>query len=171
MNTAANQTAPLLPGRLLLALVGCLVFLGCKTDNYGQTEPTRLSGKVTYNGNPVTGGVIKFFLPSVGKTRVAATARIKPDGTYQAAGLPVGKFQVAIDTEAVKKVDEMREKTTVTAPPKIAKDAAPPPSGGMKPPSLGVYVEIPGRYANPRTSKLTVEIQAGEQTKDFILKD
>jgi hypothetical protein len=57
----------------------------------------QVSGKVTFEGQPVTEGVVSFFSSELG---YASDASLGPDGSYTVVtgdgGLVVGKYQVAI---------------------------------------------------------------------------
>jgi hypothetical protein len=153
------------------ALLACLAVWGCKGGPAGQTEPTGLTGKVTYNGNPVTGGVLKFYFPNMANNQPVSRTPIKEDGSYSTKGIPVGKLKVVVDTAVVKAVEEQRGRMAAQPPPKPIKDAPAPPSGGMMPRSMGIYVEIPAKYTSPKRTPLSVEIHEGDQTKDFNLND
>lgn len=83
---------------LILAAVGC-----------GGSGLTPLSGKVTLDGQPLTGasGTVMFVPAGSG---AAGTAVIKPDGTYQAMtggqpGLQPGEYEVAVFANEPMKTD------------------------------------------------------------------
>src|SRR4051812_83435 len=82
--------------RFLIFPLAFLVFaLGCGGGN--PNAPAKVSGKVDYNGKPVTLGTVKL-VPKGGGPGYAAA--IKPDASYMASDLPVGEMTVAVDTEA-----------------------------------------------------------------------
>lgn len=66
----------------MLAVAAAIV-VGCGGDT-GKPKLGRVSGKVTYKGQPVTKGIVSF-VPSGGpgaETGQAATGEIGPDGEY-----------------------------------------------------------------------------------------
>jgi hypothetical protein len=125
--------------------------LGC-----GQRTAT-LSGKVTYQGKPLTSGVV-VFVNEEGK--VSPPAAIGSDGNYVATQVPLGQVKISIDN--------------------------PPPaglfqsSGGNKPaetdPELmearekaATYVAIPPRYKDPQQAGRLIEVSAGSSSYDIDL--
>ena len=151
--------------RLLLTLpLLLLLVLGCQKSK----TPAKLSGKVTYNGNPVTGGEMVFYFGEGGAPEVT----IRSDGTYSATDLPVGEATVTIDTESINPKGKMapaqyggvkgagKEKMKMSPMPEAASQSA-----------KGEYVKIPLKYKDKKKSGLTVTLTSGEQTHDFELKD
>ncbi len=143
---------------LLLPLAVAVALVGCSANKAPSAKAT---GKVTYKGQPVTGGSMQFFPKEGG----SYSAVLKSDGTYQATQLPTGEMTVTVETESANKNREMPSyggKKTMSSPP--------PP--GVK---LGggdnVYVKIPHKYADPKTSDLKVTIKSGNNPHDFELKD
>ena len=113
-----------------------------------------VSGRVTYQGNPLPAGRITFFCEGGSKPVIA---RPIADGAYTVPGLPVGKARVTIATFQVKQ----------EAPSGPMKSPVPT---DVAAPVLGPYVAIPDRYRMPDTSALTVTIDGGRQTQDWELK-
>ncbi len=129
---------------LLVAAVGC-----------GKPKGS-LSGKVTYNGQPVPGGRV-LFQPAQG-AQLAAT--ISDTGTYSISGVPTGEYKVAVDNTGLKERDKLM--------------AGP---GGVKPPNLpempkvqGTYVPLPPNASNPDQSGLKVTVKGGSQPFDIDVK-
>jgi len=145
---------------LVLPLLLVLVF-GCGTK-VNPNAPATVSGKVTYKGAPVTAGTVDFH-PAGSKGTISGP--IKSDGMYTARDLPTGEMVVTVNTEMAnpnRKTPSYgggKGKSPIAAPP------GPPPTGG------GEYVKIPAKYANPKTSGLTVTLNAGQNTKDIDLAD
>jgi hypothetical protein len=106
-----------------------------------------VSGTVTLDGKPVTGGAISF-IPQNGNT---VTAAINPDGSYVAEGVSVGEALVAVHPPAQDDDARNRPKKFGTTPP-------PPP-----PP-------WPARYTDGTTSGLKHTVQAGPNTYNPDLK-
>ena len=110
----------------------------------------RVSGKITYKGQPVPTGTITFLPTSTGPP---ASAGIRPDGTYTletvdiGTGAVVGKHTVMI--------------TALQDSPAVGAEERTP-----LPPPI-----IPVKYGNTSTSGLTADVQEGDNTIDFDLKD
>jgi hypothetical protein len=160
---------------LLLALLVVVLTLGCQ----GRRTVGRLSGTVTYQGKPVKGGTIAFFVKDNG----VYPTFINPDGTYAVVDLPTGEATVTVETESLNPKRKAAPPPRGAAQPQMAKTGVrdsnkggmasplPPDVAGSSAPS-GEYVKIPARYANQDTSQLTVTIVGGsQQTQDFDLKE
>jgi hypothetical protein len=162
---------------LLVPLAAALVALaGCKKEN--PNAPARLSGKVTHNGNLVTGGTITFHPKEGAPFQVGIGA----DGTYRAVDVPIGEAAVSIETESINpnaKKQEYRGSGMAGMYGKAGGGAAGAPKGKVNSKSpapegasmAGEYVKIPAKYADPAKSGLSVKLERGEQKKDFELTD
>jgi len=122
----------------LMALGGC-----ASKGEYGGVQ-----GLVTFNGQPISEGMVVFFSP---ETCVYQAARIQPDGSFTAKmsdgpGLLVGEYQVAV------------------MPPVIEG----PGSKAFSPIAPRDYREIPPKYRNPKTSGLTLSVTPG-QNRLFVI--
>ena len=84
---------------LILAVSGC--------DNTPTLRPdwAIVTGKVTYQGQPVPAGSIMWCVE--GQTDVLRGGNIQPDGTFQFDS-PIGAAKVAVHTADVKKVNPDR---------------------------------------------------------------
>jgi hypothetical protein len=148
---------------LLLPLT--LVALGCGGGS-GSFPTAEVNGKVTYNGKPVTGGSMAFFLASDASKGKAVA--INDDGTYSATGVPVGEIKVTVETDSMK--------PSPAPPPQVAKvlpKDLPEGSPYAKPkePKLPAnYVPIPAKYNNPNETPLKYTINKGTQTIPIELK-
>lgn len=127
---------PILAVVLLLSIS---VIFGCGPKRAERPDRSRVTGKITYSGQPVQGGIITFL--STSGSGDSAGGMIKADGTYSVADVPMGENQVTIDTEALR-------------------------------PELGSrYVKLPEKYLTAEESGLTLNVEAGENSKDFVLED
>jgi hypothetical protein len=95
-----------LPTRILLAALFCGACWGCGVAGGGaSTTLIPVKGKVTYKGNPVTKGRIKFEPDGYGKS---AYAPLQPDGTYvlttekQGDGVIAGHHRVTLTGTGIK---------------------------------------------------------------------
>jgi hypothetical protein len=137
---SGHRAAPFL---LLLAAAGC-----------GNTGT--VSGRVTYKGEPVPGGVITFY----GANGRTDSGRIEADGRYAVYQAPLGEVKVTV----------VRPK--VGPPPRVFKGREPPrhpdAAGSAPAPSDKVMI-LPDRFKDPSTSGLTVTVKGGSQTTDIDL--
>ncbi len=151
---------------------GCVVLLsgiliGCSGSN--AAVPAKVSGKITYKGNPVMGGKLSFVtVDGTGYDGI-----ISPDGTYSCNDLPAGELIVCVNTEGLKpsaaveaamNTDMGRKRMAVAQKP-------PPDKAGSAPDNKSLYVKIPAKYANPKTSPLQVTLSRGRNVKDLELTD
>jgi hemoglobin len=114
-------------------------------DKPKPEEKASLKGKVTYKGQPLPGGVLTLVDEAGEKT---VTIPIAEDGSFNAAGLAPGRYNVAVDTELLKPDPDK------PADPKAAK-----------------YVKIPAKYRDPKLAVIKFELQKGEQTIPVDLTD
>jgi hypothetical protein len=142
-----------------------LLLSGCS----GTSKNSTVSGKVTYKGQPVTGGTLTLH-PTDGKGGSFPPIPIKPDGTFMTTDVPAGSWQVAIETESIK---GMPTGGYNAKPPQGQK---PPDGAAPKMPEIDTsgqpkYVQIPKKYSDPKTSNLTWDIVKGKNDKTFELTD
>jgi len=143
-----------LAGILILLVSFALVCLsGCKkpveaTPKVHTPPPPpagvkgSISGRVTYHGVGLASGVVQVF-PESGDP---AVGMIQMGGTYTVWDPPHGKVKVTVST----------------TPPTYVSKAPPASSAGNK---------LPGRYAEPDTSGLTLTVSGGNQKFDITLTD
>jgi len=163
------------------------LIVGCGSK---KTASAEVSGKVTYKGAPVTGGLLAFHGDAGGYS-----AAITPDGTYHVVDLPPGEVVVTVDTESINPNVKQEtytgqssggapggmggmygKKPATSAPPpssKLAKQEKSPAgeSAGAGGGESGQYVKIPRLYADRTKSPLKVTIQPGNQEHNFEVKD
>lgn len=123
---------------LLLAACG-----GC----YSGEELGRVTGRVTFQGQPVTKGIVVFVHQE--RKGIGMTAPLREDGTFEVEmangfGLPLGKYAVAI------------------SPP--YQDH---PIGAItEAPKADEHANIPQRYREPTTSPVVLEVKSGANVCD-----
>jgi hypothetical protein len=154
-------------GRIFLALPLLLaVASGCNTSN----TPSIVSGKVSYNGTPVTAGTITFHTEAGG----IFSRQLMASG-YSFTDLPEGSMVVTIETESAnpkpKKpqamaggradpTDEYRKRMEAMGKvPQVATNTG------------GDYVPIPEKYSTKAKSPLRVTLSKGSNPIDFDLTD
>jgi hypothetical protein len=164
-----------------VALFAAFLLLGCKQTN--PNAPARVSGKVTYNGSPVTGGSVTFHFKEGGPI----TMGISEDGSYSGTDIPAGDAVVTVETESI---NPDKKHTTYgavggvgsgpaamygkrspvrKAPEGKGEKESPAPEGATT--ANLVYVKIPKKYSDPATSGLTVTLKPGNQTHNIALTD
>ena len=132
-----------------------------------------VSGSVTYKGNPVTGGNMLFHGKDKDGKDKAFPASLGSDGNYSCQGIPSGDYTVTVDTKWLENfggdAESMMQKmsgTDVKMPQNEAFTKMKEAKGnGLK------YVPIPPKYADKKTSTLTVKVEDGGNTKDLPLTD
>ncbi len=133
---------------LLVAAVGC-----------GGKPKGSLSGKVTWQGQPVPGGRL-LFQPATGPQ---LSTDITEAGTYSLSGVPVGEYMVGVDNSALKLRD-------APLPANAPKDAPRPSEAPGMPKLTGTYVPLPEAYRSPDKSGEKVTVKPGAQTVDVNFK-
>jgi hypothetical protein len=127
-----------------------------------QQETGWLQGKITYKGLPLPSGLITFHS---GGERFEEM--IRPDGSYDAIGLPPAQYKVSVMTMEIKGFP-------AKGPPQIkGPGKGGPPKKGGPPPQYTPpkYVPIPRKYADPNTSDLEVEVKIEKKNFNIDLKD
>lgn len=134
-----------------------------------------MSGKVTFDGQPIEEGNIRLLPTGEGNSQGGAAAIV--NGSYEipsSTGLGPGKYTVAItatrpatpaeisamesaDDESGKKIEE-----------EVDEDEQAGAVGGTPQPSTPKVQYIPKQFN--QTSTLTVEVKTGENSQDFDLK-
>ncbi len=153
-------------------IVGFLLgsFLGCSSKKSSDSSSGMITGKITYKGSPVTGGMMYLEPKAAGEGRVPVS--IDGTGTYKGSVSVGGSFIVTIETESIKGLsgDGMAtpKKGDLTKMPKMDVSKMSQGNPGFIPPK---YVKIPAKYASPKTSGLVLEVKAGNQPQNFDLKD
>ena len=92
--------------RIVLVALGCFACWGCGTAGGGAPAALiPVKGKVTYKGQPVTQGRIRFEPDGYGRP---ATGQIKPDGTFELTtqkpgdGVVAGHHRVTVADTGIK---------------------------------------------------------------------
>jgi len=144
-------------------VISTLTLAGCAKNPHA---PASISGSVSFNGQPIKAGSMKFHTAQ----GVAYDAQLTGDGTYSATDIPEGELVVTVETESIsphKKGPKgaeaaMRAKAGITQPPPAGMAAPVDPSA--------FYIKLPEKYNNPKTSPLTVTVKSGRQVHDVKLE-
>ena len=117
----------------------------------------KISGKVTYKGEPLHMGLVVFTAAN----GWSGTAPINEDGSYSIANVPVGTVTVAVDSFG--ETGNLPARGKVMRRPRD-EHAPPPPDAGP------AGVKIPAKFKKADTSGLTIEVTGGRQTHDIKLE-
>jgi hypothetical protein len=116
-----------------------LVAAGCSQNDAGVG---RVTGTVTFRGEPLTSGDVTFVCPN-GETRGGS---LTPKGAYTVDNIPAGPVKIAI----------------------YARGRV--PKGFMtKNAEKNAYVAIPSKYADPEKSGLIYQVKPGDQEFAIVL--
>jgi hypothetical protein len=161
-----RQISPSARGLVLSAGVLFLLTLAAGCSGSKGT----ITGKVTYQGQALTGGIV-LFVSTAGNGTGRST--IGSDGSYTIENMPAGMAKIAIDTRSAQ-----RPAAGSKGPPGNMM----PPEGAKVPDAAkksGVYgsrgrsgnaVAIPENYADPEKSGLEYMVTGGAQTHNIDLK-
>ena len=127
-----------------VTLLVALLAIGCGPIN--KVPRYKVSGKVTYQGQPVERGEITFEDPTAGQVN---SSSLGSGGSY-ALEVPAGDYRVSIAPPLVE------TKGTADSPP----DQVPDPS----------VKNIPKRYWTQEKSGLSAQVAKDKQSFDFDLK-
>ena len=146
-------------GKVSLALVaGVLSFVaGCGSGVRPIDGSVPVSGTVTFNGQPLEQGMVRFAPESGGKAQ-PATGQIKNGNftmltTASSPGVVVGKYKVSIISNKP------------FAPPALKPGTPPDPKAKFEPESL-----IPKKYNDIKTSGLEADVKAAVTSLTFALQ-
>jgi hypothetical protein len=138
-------------GRVLpLLLLALPLATGCG----GQTKGT-VSGKVTYQGKPLSSGFVTFVLEKGSPLH----SDIQSDGSYRMDNVPVGTVKIGI-----------QPKSASNQPSPSAMPRDPREFAKIKKESTERGMPIPPKYTDPNRSELTYVVTKGQQQHDIALK-
>ncbi len=141
-----NRNCPQPSSRQVMLLFAAMLAVTPLAGCGDGIERVQMSGKVTYAGQPVEDGQIRF-IPAPG-TEAPLTVEPIINGRYEtgtSGGVPVGSYQVAI---------------------RAYHPDDPAPTGPDMPQRRQL---LPKKYNNQTELKITLEPGQGKQEKDFIL--
>jgi hypothetical protein len=136
----------------LLAAFGSLFAAGCGADT------TTLSGTVTFNGRPVTGGSVSLYCAD----KQIVRGIIDADGRYSIPNVPFGTAVITVQSHTfvpagMQLQQKLPESVNSPAPPALAGETA------------KKATPIPPRYSHPEESGLTVDVRSHPATHDIQL--
>lgn len=135
---------------LLLGLLLLPLAIGCG----GQAKGT-VSGKVTYQGRPLSSGIVSF-VPESGAPHYAD---IQSDGSYRMVNAPVGPVKIGVQS-----------KPKQSASPSARMPRNPQDYGKLEADMNQKESILPDQYTDPNKSGLTYTVKKGKQPFDIELK-
>jgi hypothetical protein len=145
------------PAHLLLLLACGLIVTGCSSGSVSGTVP--VSGKVIYQGQPVTGATVSF----VGEGNARPAVAISDEsGTYDLMTLDTRGAMPGKYTVLVSKMDAV-----AGADKPISMDEAAKNMGKAKEPKS----VLPAKYADPAKTPFKVEVKPRTNKLDLQLQD
>jgi hypothetical protein len=166
MTTSISRTLP------TLAFAGSLPTLGLMFASYGShslagPHPTTISGRLTYNGRPLSDSTVVLVPAGHPSTSLAALGEVSPDGSFTIRSvtaekpLEPGQYDLYISLfEALP-----------TAAEQVRFETEDPGPGGQASSSSPASLRqgrIPNRFSKPETSGLSVTISPGPRRIDRI---
>jgi hypothetical protein len=151
-----------------IALAGLALGVGqgCSKGKKGDPNGQLVTGKVTYQGNPVDGAFVTFAAPSV-----SAFGQTDSEGKFKLATasgdkVPLGAYQVSI----FKKEQPSAAAARAEFDPEQPENYVPPDPNAPPPPEPKDL--LPVRYAQAGTSGLSATVTVdGKNEFDFPLTD
>jgi hypothetical protein len=134
----------------------------------GCGGPGTVTGKISYKGQTLGGGVVVFTVPAKESVR----SEIGEDGSYTISKCPTGTAKVTVETVSAKpaQLSPRADRNAGRKPPPGAipegVDARMYQGGGEK---KGKYVWIPDKYNDPNQSGLEYTVTGGFQQHDIEL--
>jgi hypothetical protein len=126
--------------------VAVVVLMGMSLSGCGRPTGS-VSGKVTYQGKPLTSGLV-IFVDKDGF--VSQPAGIEVDGSYAAQGVYVGPTKVCVETHPLSGGD---------GGPALTKDGKEVPRAR--------YVPIPAKYKDAKQTELSLDVKSGANLFDI----
>jgi hypothetical protein len=131
--------------------LGMVALAGCSQPK------AKVVGKVTYKGEAVPMGTVAFYGPG----DQVASAALRPDGNYEAIGVPLGEVKVTVTTPPPE--DPAAVEKAKTNPMVVRKNIA----DRIK---VEKVVSVPRKYNLPGTSGLSLTVTGGSQPFDIPLQ-
>lgn len=151
--------------RAILLSIGLVLLMGCGSR---QNTGGSVTGKITYNGQPVNRATL-FFHPTSGEGQdIGVTS--SEDGTFSAANIPPGEYKIYVEAA--------RLPPEVTKGPQIPKGMDPAKAEEMKKKLGQVHgqeaptIAFPDKYKKVGTTELKCTITEGKKQKlELDMKD
>jgi hypothetical protein len=134
----------------------CVLYLGLACIALGcGPRRVQVTGTVRFKGKPLPSARVSFFSPD----NQVESAFVETDGTYTMARALVGPTNVTVQTPG-----------RPPGPPFDMPQSKMGPPGHAERIPAGQYVPIPHRYADPKTSGLTCQVEKHGQVYEINLE-
>lgn len=156
--------------RMFSIVVSCLLAsLICGCGSGGGTRPAmgKVKGTVTYKGKPVSGAVVSLFMEGASRGSSGTTDE---SGNYKLTtfdtndGAFVGTNKVTVTKPKAAPLGKDPKELTPDDLLKITRE-------GKINEMSAISDELPAKYADVKTSKLQLTIEAGDNQKEIELED
>ncbi|HXD87272.1 MAG TPA: DUF3823 domain-containing protein [Urbifossiella sp.] len=145
----------------LIVAIGLASLAGC--GGKSKSSQGVVTGTITYKGQPVNAAGLQLYNEK-SELGESINVPVNQDGTYRAADIAPGTYKVVVLVSSGE--SPLHIPKTMTDPAKLAEAKA--KQEAAKTPAT---IKIPSSYTMPATTKLTMTVQAGEQTIPLELKD
>lgn len=168
-----SEKSGILIARLLTLVGACILLAGCSKS--GRMSITPVHGQVTYQGRPVAEATVEFLCPGASRPAAGVTDE---QGNYRLTtftandGAMIGTHVVTVNVYAseseasLPSVSGMDSKTATKAIEDAVRQSVRQQQVAAK--SLP---QVPKKYAERRTSDLSKEVAAGDNTINIELSD
>jgi hypothetical protein len=165
----SSAAACRLLGSIALAALTLAATAGCSP----KKQKGVLSGKVTYKGQSLQGGIL--ILHPTGEGGSPYQIPLKGDGTFTVSDVPPGQYKVTVQvarrSNPVGSFNMGKVPAGSTLPPdmeeKMKKQLPAEASGGAAGPT-----DLPAKYTDPNQTPLTMKVEVGDQApQNFDLTD
>jgi hypothetical protein len=133
----------------------------------GCSSSATVSGKVTYQARPLTGGTV-LFTSTEGKG--SRSAQIGEDGSYTIPNMPTGPVKIAVETKSAQPPTMLGGQPNMKPPPGVDLPPEAAKSGVYGDSKKKTAEPIPEEYGDPDRSGLEYTVTRGSQTKNIDLK-
>ncbi len=124
----------------------------------GCGKRATVTGKVTYQGRPVTYGSVIFLSAD----NTARSGAIAADGSYTVEGVPLGAVKIAVISRDPSKGRSVVRGRKPARSDNHARTASPKPAAGWFP--------LPSRFENATSSGLGCDVASGQLHYDIEMK-
>ena len=160
--------------RTIVSALAIALIAGC---NGGGAPPSgSVSGKVTIDGKPLTGGSIRFHATSPDAKVKASGGVITADGSYIVPDAPIGPCKVTVDT-GVRSGEKSKVAPAGPSADVMKKMQGPPAGmpamGGGAGPGFASgekAMPIEAAYSSVSTTPLSADVKRGANAANFEVK-
>jgi hypothetical protein len=156
----------------VMSLASVTLF-GCGGGGNAATS-ARVSGMITYKGQPIRAALMQLHAPG----GLSYNVQVSNDGTYSAQDVGVGELIVTVDTESFNPAKTGGTKSKdyeVRMKQMSGGQKRPDDRGGPETPAAAAaaepYMKIPAKYASAKTSPTTITTKSGRQVINIDLTD